>query len=1003
MDPIRCESSEFVPYLEPPHPIPAESCGGMTATLGGVRFIIDSGGFVCLPRTNTSGSKASISAEDTSAATLEIPPRSVQGGSWGNFDLTAGRKKRRKDLHRGEEERAAPHPRQSERGQGDVQPIYGRARSPYLSATEQLEAPCYLHSYIDPKDGREKSSHLLRNCRHFQEIRQFCDDLRAEATSRVRAMEKRTRSYSYPPEPFVPEPYEPMEKDEYVPAEVFPEPCGQVNMIHKTSFSKREIKKFSREVKYAEVAMVDTPDFIDWSEQSISFDRTDHPKVVPRPGHAALVLEAQIGGYNMSKVFMDGGSGLNLLFANTVKAMGLTVDMLRESNTRFHGIIPTRPAYSLGKISLDVVFGTPSNFRKEKIEFEVVDWESQYHAILGRPAFAKFMAVPHYAYLKLKMPGNNGTPVTVHGSFARSDTSIESSRRLPQNSVPGKNSTQSTLPQTTRNHQQTTGMYPRELAEHALNVDPTAKPVQQSMRRFSEPKRRAIGEEVNRLRKAGFIRELKEAEWVANPVMVPKKDTTALRMCINYTGLNKHCPKDHFPLPRIDQIVDSTAGCDRLSFLDAYSGYNQIKLKKEDQELTAFITPHGVFCYNVMTFGLKNAGATYQRCMQACLGEQIGRNIEVYIDDIVVKTKHAATLIDDLRETFDNLDRYKIKLNPNKCFFGVPGGQVLGYFISARGIEANPLKIKAILDMEPPNNLHQVQQLVGRLAALSRFIAKLGEKALPFYNLMKKSEKFEWTQEAQESFDNLKKILSTSPVLVTPREKETLLMYIAATAQVFSSVLVVEREEAGRVHGVQRPVYYLSEVLTPARQRYPHHQKLAYAVWRSARKLRHYFTEHPIVVVLEGSRKVRKKSLRKEESRRDSTSPWPANPRGGVQVQHLGFHLYNEGHRGGGRLLQATNLAAPIEAGHPLSQTLAAPSLLHLSRTLSEAPSEFSIATATTPSCCRIQGGATTSAARWNGEKDVVFINTERVTEYGGAARLWHRDQDLLRAFASGK
>ncbi|KAK1695045.1 hypothetical protein QYE76_011742 [Lolium multiflorum] len=171
MDPIRCGSSEFVPYLKPPHSIPAESCNGMTATFGGVHFIIDSGGFLRLPRTNTSGSKASISAEDTLAATLEIPPRSVQGGSRGSFDLTTGRKKWRKDLHHGEEECTTPHPRQSERGQGDVQPIYGRARSPYLSATEQLEAPCYLHSYIDPKDGREKSSHLLRNCRHFQEIR----------------------------------------------------------------------------------------------------------------------------------------------------------------------------------------------------------------------------------------------------------------------------------------------------------------------------------------------------------------------------------------------------------------------------------------------------------------------------------------------------------------------------------------------------------------------------------------------------------------------------------------------------------------------------------------------------------------------------------------------------------------------------------------------------------------------------------------------------------------
>ncbi|KAK1667394.1 hypothetical protein QYE76_055553 [Lolium multiflorum] len=464
------------------------------------------------------------------------------------------------------------------------------------------------------------------------------------------------------------------------------------------------------------------------------------------------------------------------------------------------------------------------------------------------------MAVPHYAYLKLKMPGNNGTTITIHGSFSRSDSCDRDFQKIASkfgakeelNAVdaitdhtkpPADNRNESALIEFLRERWEIFAWepsdmpgIPRELAEHALNVDPKAKPVQQSMRRFSEPKRKAIGEEVSRLRKAGFIRELKEAEWVANPFMVPKKDTTALRMCIDYTSLNKHCPKDHFPLPRIDQIVDSTAGCDRLSFLDAYSGYNQIKLKKEDQELTAFITPHGVFCYNVMTFGLKNAGATYQRCMQACLGEQIGRNIEVYIDDIVVKTKHAATLIDDLRETFDNLDRYKIKLNPKKCFFGVPGGQVLGYFISARGIEANPLKIKAILDMEPPKNLHQVQQLAGRLAALSRFIAKLGEKALPFYSLMKKSEKFEWTNEARESFDNLKKILSTSPVLVTPHEKETLLMYIAATVQVFSSVLVVEREEAGRVHGMQRPVYYLSEVLTPAKQRYPHHQKLAYAV-----------------------------------------------------------------------------------------------------------------------------------------------------------------------------
>ena len=121
-----------------------------------------------------------------------------------------------------------------------------------------------------------------------------------------------------------------------------------------------------------------------------------------------------------------------------------------------------------------------------------------------------------------------------------------------------------------------------------------------------------MSKEIDKLKHAGFIREIKKSDWLANPVMVEKK---------------KCCPKDHFPLPRINQIIDSTVGCQRLSFLDAYSGYNQIKLKVEDQEKTAFITPHGVFCYHTMPFGLKNAGATYQRMMQNCLEKQIGRNV----------------------------------------------------------------------------------------------------------------------------------------------------------------------------------------------------------------------------------------------------------------------------------------------------------------------------------------------------------------------------------------
>ena len=178
---------------------------------------------------------------------------------------------------------------------------------------------------------------------------------------------------------------------------------------------------------------------------------------------------------------------------------------------------------------------------------------------------------------------------------------------------------------------------PRELAEHKLNVKEGSRPVKQPLRRFADERRRAIGEEIARLLAAGFIIKVFHPEWLANPVLVAKKNGD-WRVCIDFTSLNKACPKDPFALPRIDQVIDSTAGCELLCFLDAYSGYHQIKMAPEDQEKTSFITPYGAFCYVVMPFGLKNAGATYQRCIQNCLRSQIGRNVHAYVDDIVIKS-----------------------------------------------------------------------------------------------------------------------------------------------------------------------------------------------------------------------------------------------------------------------------------------------------------------------------------------------------------------------------
>jgi hypothetical protein len=245
---------------------------------------------------------------------------------------------------------------------------------------------------------------------------------------------------------------------------------------------------------------------------------------------------------------------------------------------------------------------------------------------------------------------------------------------------------------------------PREVAEHSLDIRAGARPVKQSLRRFDEEKRRAIGEEIHKLLATGFIKEVFHPEWLANPILVKKKDGK-WRMCVYYTGLNKAYPKVPYPLPRIDQIVDSTAGCETLSFLDAYSGYHQIKMKESDQLATSFITPFGMYCYTIMPFGLRNAGATYQRCMNHVFGEHISRTVEAYVDDIVVKTKKASDLLSDLETTFKCLRAKGVKLNPEKCVFGVPGGMLLGFIVSKRGIEANPKKIAAITNMGPIKDL----------------------------------------------------------------------------------------------------------------------------------------------------------------------------------------------------------------------------------------------------------------------------------------------------------
>ncbi|KAM1957687.1 hypothetical protein ACFX15_003164 [Malus domestica] len=272
-----------------------------------------------------------------------------------------------------------------------------------------------------------------------------------------------------------------------------------------------------------------------------------------------------------------------------------------------------------------------------------------------------------------------------------------------------------------------------DIIYHRLSIDPKTKPVRQKRRSYNVERYEAMKAEVEKLKGIGFVREGNYPTWVANVVLVknnPTKESLLLqkvlwRMCVDYTDLNKGCLNDSFPLPLIDRLIDSTTECELLKFMDAYSGYNQILINPLNQEHTAITTNMGLYCYKVIPFGLKNAEATYQRLVNSMFAEQIGKIMEVYVDDMLVKSKHVDQHIANLSETFTILNRYQIRLNPNKFAFGVGSGKFLSFMISQRGIEANPKKIKAILDIKEPVTSKDIQSLTGKVATLTRFISKV--------------------------------------------------------------------------------------------------------------------------------------------------------------------------------------------------------------------------------------------------------------------------------------
>ncbi|GJS75581.1 hypothetical protein Tco_0725462 [Tanacetum coccineum] len=399
------------------------------------------------------------------------------------------------------------------------------------------------------------------------------------------------------------------------------------------------------------------------------------------------------------------------------------------------------------QISLLVKIGDEENSTSTWMNFMVVRSPSPYNRIIGRPGVRKIQAVPSTAHGMLKFPVSGGIVILrsskiiplectmVSGSEAQPSIITRSAEERIKVSIHPEYPKQtiaigSTL--TEEGHKELCGILRRNLdifawkpmdmtgvpphiAKHRLNVREGCLPVRQKKRSQALERNKAIREEVEKLVDADIMKEVHYHSWLSNPAK--KKHDDSWRMCVDFKDLNKACPKD-----------------------DAYKGYHQIKIAKEDEEKTTFITNQGIFCYSKMPFGLKNAGATYQRLVDKVFQKQIGKNLE--------GSKHEAK---------------SKEINPKKYTFGIEESMFLGYKVNTKSIKVCPDKVEAVLRLPSPKCLKDVQKLNGKLTSLNRFLSKSEEKSLPFFKtLMKCTDKndFQWTAEAEAAFKEMKKLIA---------------------------------------------------------------------------------------------------------------------------------------------------------------------------------------------------------------------------------------------------
>ncbi|XP_059441915.1 uncharacterized protein LOC132174241 [Corylus avellana] len=526
----------------------------------------------------------------------------------------------------------------------------------------------------------------------------------------------------------------------------------------------------AREVQTEQVLFLERPaKTLKREPMVLSFTDEDGNRVM-MPHNDALVVTVTVANHLLHRILVDNGSSANILYWPVFKQKGIDRSRISPFGSPLVGFAGEQ-VQPVGIISLPVTAGTAPRQSTVMVDFLMKSpTEEGVREVQGDQIAARKCYIT-----SLKKP-SEVTPLTVstvrsgkegeskgEPAEALEDVVVANNKVVKIGSQLSSEVRESLVTFLKANlevfawtHEDMAGISSEEIL-HQVNVDPSIKPVKNKRRKFAHERNMAIAEEVEKLLRARFIEEVHYPDWLAN---------------IIYMHL-------------------------------------------EDREKTAFITDRGLYCHKVMPFGLKNAGATYQRLVNKMFGEQIGQNMEVY----------------------------GMKLNTAKCAFGGSSGRFLGYMVSNQGIEANPKKIQAVLDMQSPKNTKQLQQLTGRIAALNLFISRSIDKCLPFFKILRKA--YEWSDECEEAFRALKKYLVSPPLLSRTVPGEVLYLYLAMSPIAVSAALIREEE------GVQKPVYFISRALKGAEERYPQMEKLAFALTISSRKLRPYFQAHTIKVLTE--------------------------------------------------------------------------------------------------------------------------------------------------------